>query len=196
VVRPLRLYFAAMATKIYTKTGDDGTTGLFGGERVAKDSLRIEAYGTVDELNAVLGTALACAMPEELREELLAISADLFTLGADLATPLEPPSQYHIPRIVREHIDELERSIDRHDELLAPLKVFILPGGSPAAAALHHARTVCRRAERHVVALAKAEDVGPFAVKYVNRLSDYLFTVARTANRMLGIADVPWTSTR
>ncbi len=186
--------FAAMATRIYTKTGDDGTTGLFGGNRVAKDSLRIEAYGTVDELNAILGVALAANVPEELIDELTDVSSTLFTLGADLATPLDPPPSFAIPRITGEHIMELERRIDRHDEALEPLKVFILPGGTPAAAALHQARTVCRRAERAAVALARTEDVGPHVVTYLNRLSDYLFTVARRANTLAGVADVPWSS--
>lgn len=186
--------FAAMATRIYTKTGDDGTTGLFGGNRVAKDSLRIEAYGTVDELNAILGVALAANMPQGLINELTDVSSTLFTLGADLATPLDPPPSFAIPRITGEHIMELERRIDRHDEALEPLKVFILPGGTPAAAALHQARTVCRRAERAAVALARTEDVGPHVVTYLNRLSDYLFTVARRANKLAGFADVPWSS--
>jgi cob(I)alamin adenosyltransferase len=184
--------FVPMATRIYTKTGDDGTTGLFGGTRVDKDSLRIEAYGTVDELNAIVGVALAANMPQELVEEITQVSSMLFTLGADLATPLEPPPVYNIPRIAAEHIAQLERSIDRHDDAMEPLKVFILPGGTPAAAALHQARTVCRRAERVTVALARAEDVGPHVVTYLNRLSDYLFTAARRANHLAGLVDVPW----
>jgi cob(I)alamin adenosyltransferase len=183
-----------MATRIYTKTGDDGTTGLFGGSRVAKDALRIEAYGTVDELNAVIGVALAAGMPSELVDELSEVSSNLFTLGADLATPLDPPPAYAIPRISGEHIAALERRIDLHDEALEPLKVFILPGGTPAAAALHHARTVCRRAERATVTLARHEDVGPHVVTYLNRLSDYLFTLARMANHLARVPDVPWTT--
>lgn len=181
-----------MATRIYTKTGDDGTTGLFGGVRVGKDTLRIEAYGTVDELNAVLGLALTCDLPISLRDELLATSADLFTAGADLATPLDPPPVYAIPRIGQEHIGELERRIDRHDEALEQLRTFILPGGTPAAAHLHLARTVCRRAERLVVALARTDDIGDAVVRYLNRLSDYLFTAARVANAAAGVADVAW----
>ncbi len=181
-----------MATRIYTKTGDDGTTGLFGGTRVRKDHLRIETYGTVDELNSIIGVALTTTVPEQLAGELRTISSVLFTLGADLATPLDPPPAYDVPRIGEEHIAELERWIDGHDDALEPLKTFILPGGSPIAAHLHVARTVCRRAERNAVALAAYEDVGAHVVRYLNRLSDYLFTAARAANASLGVADVPW----
>lgn len=185
-----------MATRIYTKTGDDGTTGLFGGTRVTKDDLRIEAYGTVDELNAIIGIALTHDMADQVREELTAISSQLFTLGADLATPLDPPPSYHIPRITQEHVSALERLIDRHDDTLAPLKAFILPGGTKGAAYLHLARTVCRRAERCIVSLARREDVGEHVVHYVNRLSDYLFTAARAVNMAAGVEDVPWRSGR
>jgi cob(I)alamin adenosyltransferase len=181
-----------MALRIYTKTGDDGTTGLFGGTRVAKNDLRIEAYGTVDELNAVIGIALTHELPDDVRRELTDISSLLFTLGADLATPLDPPPTYHIPRIAEEHVSALERLIDRHDDTLAPLKAFILPGGTKGAAYLHLARTVCRRAERCIVALAAREDIGDHVVHYVNRLSDYLFTAARAVNHAAGVADVPW----
>ncbi len=181
-----------MATRIYTKTGDDGTTGLFGGSRVRKDHLRIETYGTVDELNSIIGVALTTNVPEDLAAQLRSISSVLFTLGADLATPLDPPPAYSVPRIGDEHITELERWIDAHDDALAPLKTFILPGGSAPAAHLHVARTVCRRAERYAVALAAYEDVGAHVVRYLNRLSDYLFTAARAANAALGVADVPW----
>ncbi len=181
-----------MATRIYTKTGDDGTTGLFGGTRVRKDHLRIETYGTVDELNSIIGVALTTDVPESLAVQLRSISSVLFTLGADLATPLDPPPAYDVPRISDEHIAELEQWIDGHDDALEPLKTFILPGGSPVAAHLHVARTVCRRAERNAVALASYEDVGAHVVRYLNRLSDYLFTAARAANALLGVADVPW----
>jgi cob(I)alamin adenosyltransferase len=181
-----------MATRIYTKTGDDGTTGLFGGIRVRKDDLRIEAYGTVDELNATIGVVRTCAMPESISEQIASISSVLFTLGADLATPLDPPPSFEIPRISMEHINELESWIDRFDERLEPLKAFILPGGTPAAAHLHVARTICRRAERCAVGLAAHEDVGSYVVKYLNRLSDYLFTAARAVNAEAGVADVPW----
>ena len=181
-----------MATRIYTKTGDDGTTGLFGGIRVRKDDLRIEAYGTVDELNATIGVVRTCALPESISEQIASISSVLFTLGADLATPLDPPPSFEIPRITMEHIGELESWIDRFDEQLEPLKAFILPGGTPAAAHLHVARTICRRAERCAVALAAHQDVGIYVVRYLNRLSDYLFTVARAVNAEAGVADVPW----
>lgn len=183
-----------MAFRIYTKTGDDGTTGLFGGTRVHKDDLRIEAYGTVDELNAILGIALTCDMPENAREELTQISSTLFTLGADLATPLDPPPSYAIPRMTVDHVNNLERWIDAHDEVLEQLKAFILPGGTPAAAYLHLARTVCRRAERCTVALARRDDIGDHVVTYLNRLSDYLFTAARAVNHAAGVQDVPWRS--
>lgn len=181
-----------MALKIYTKTGDDGTTALFGGTRVPKHAMRIEAYGTVDELNAVLGMVLTHDMASAMREELTQISSDLFTLGADLATPLDPPPTYHIPRITGEHVSTLERKIDAYDAELPELKAFILPGGTQAAAGLHLARTVCRRAERRTVLLAEHEDIGEFVVRYLNRLSDYLFTAARAANHAAGITDTPW----
>ncbi len=181
-----------MSTRIYTKTGDDGTTGLFGGSRVSKDHLRIHAYGTVDELNSIIGIALTQDMPLDVREQLLAISSELFTVGADLATPLDPPPVYDIPRVVEEHILDLEGHIDAFDAELSPLKNFILPGGTPAAAQLHLARTVCRRAERLTVSLAIHEDLGGFVVRYLNRLSDYLFTAARIVNHRAGIEDTPW----
>ena len=181
-----------MATRIYTKTGDKGTTALFGGQRVEKDDLRIQAYGTIDELNSVIGVALTHDMHKGVADELLAISAQLFSLGSDLATPLDPAPSFEIPRIQEEHITALERLIDAHDEVLAPLKAFILPGGTSAAAQLHLARTVCRRAERLIVALGRSEDIGPHIVRYVNRLSDYLFTAARAANHHAGVQDVPW----
>jgi cob(I)alamin adenosyltransferase len=181
-----------MANKIYTKTGDGGKTALFGGTRVPKNSLRIVAYGTVDELNAFVGLTLVHNMPEDVRQQLERTSAVLFTLGADLATPLLPVPSYHIPRITSEHFSEIEGWIDRLDEVLEPLKTFILPGGVHAAATLHVARTVCRRAEREIVALAETEDVGECVVPYVNRLSDYLFVAARAVNHASGMVDIPW----
>lgn len=183
-----------MSTRIYTKTGDSGTTGLFGGTRVSKDHLRIETYGTVDELNAIIGIALSndVSMSSSLREELTDISALLFTLGADLATPIDPPPVYAIPRVEEQHITWLETMIDAYDTQLEPLKNFILPGGTVGAAHLHHARTVCRRAERIAVSLAHSEDIGAYAVKFLNRLSDYLFTAARYANFSAGVQDVAW----
>ncbi|MBC8124705.1 MAG: cob(I)yrinic acid a,c-diamide adenosyltransferase [Candidatus Kapabacteria bacterium] len=181
-----------MSTRIYTKTGDDGSTGLFGGIRVRKDNVRIEAYGTVDELNSIIGVVRTCALPEEIAEQIASISSTLFTLGADLATPLDPPPVYAIPRIGMEQIEELERWIDRFDGGLEPLKAFILPGGTVAAAHLHVARTICRRAERLVVTLATHEEIGSFVVRYLNRLSDYLFMAARAVNASAGVEDVPW----
>jgi cob(I)alamin adenosyltransferase len=183
-----------MATRIYTKTGDSGTTGLFGGRRVPKHHLRIEAYGTVDELNATLGMVLALEIPVHIREQLLAISTDLFTAGADLATPLDPPPAYAIPRILPEHVLHLERRIDEFDAVLPSLSTFILPGGTELAAHLHLARTICRRAERRCSALAEEEEIGSVIIQYLNRLSDYLFVAARMANHLAGVADVPWKS--
>jgi cob(I)alamin adenosyltransferase len=193
-----------MATKIYTKTGDDGTTGLFGGDRVSKHHARIAAYGTLDELNAVLGVAIAVGLPIRLQGTMLEISALLFTAGADLATPMPVPAPqsvladdkasktYPIPRIEERHVAYLERLIDEYDSELAPLQAFILPTGTLAAAHLHLARTVCRRVERHAVELAGYENIGEYMLKFLNRLSDYLFEAARMANRLADVPDVPW----
>lgn len=181
-----------MAIKIYTKTGDDGTTGLFGGDRVPKDHLRIAAYGTIDELNSLLGVALTHNMPERIKTSILDISALLFTAGADLATPLDPPPSYPIPRIEAAHTAYLERLIDEYDAELTPLKAFILPTGTPAASYLHLARTVCRRAERYETTLARKENIGSEIGKFLNRLSDYLFTAARMANHLEGTDDIEW----
>ena len=181
--------------KIYTKTGDDGTTGLVSGPRRTKDDLRVEAYGTIDEANSAIGLArLHTAGLPDLDAMLMLIQNDLFDLGADLATPDtgEPPA-YEPLRIVETQVDRIERDIDRLNAGLEPLKSFILPGGSPAAAHLHLARTIARRAERLMVALARTEGeiVGASAMKYVNRLSDFLFVAARHANDH-GRADVLW----
>ncbi|WHO74014.1 cob(I)yrinic acid a,c-diamide adenosyltransferase [Rhizobium sp. BT03] len=181
--------------KIYTKTGDDGTTGLVAGPRRTKDDLRVEAYGTIDEANSAIGLArLHTSGLPELDAMLMSIQNDLFDLGADLATPDtgEPPA-YEPLRIVETQIDRVERDIDRLNAGLEPLKSFVLPGGSPAAAQLHLARTIARRAERLMVALARTdgEIVSEPARKYVNRLSDFLFVAARHANDR-GQADVLW----
>ncbi|RUM25021.1 cob(I)yrinic acid a,c-diamide adenosyltransferase [Rhizobium vallis] len=181
--------------KIYTKTGDDGTTGLVSGPRRTKDDLRVEAYGTIDEANSAIGLArLHTSGLPDLDAMLMLIQNDLFDLGADLATPDtgEPPA-YEPLRIVETQVDRIERDIDQLNAGLEPLKSFILPGGSPAAAYLHLARTVARRAERLIVALARTEGeiVGEAAMKYVNRLSDFLFVAARHANDQ-GQADVLW----
>ena len=178
--------------KIYTRRGDAGQTSLRWGERIAKDAPRVEAYGTVDEANALLGMALA-ALPQEnaerLRSILTRIQRELFDLGADLATPPNREKGEQL-RIREEMVEALERDIDALDADLPPLKRFILPGGSPAAAALHAARTVVRRAERRVVTLAAAEEVDGVLLKYLNRLSDLLFVAAREANRLAGVPDV------
>jgi len=181
--------------KIYTKTGDDGTTGLVSGPRRLKDDLRVEAYGTIDEANSAIGLArLHTAGLPELDAMLMSIQNDLFDLGADLATPDtgEPPT-YEPLRIAETQVDRVEHDIDRLNAGLEPLKSFILPGGSPAAAHLHLARTIARRAERLMVALTRTdgEIVGEPAMKYVNRLSDFLFVAARHANDH-GRADVLW----
>ncbi len=182
-----------MAFRIYTKTGDTGTTALFGGQRVPKNDLRVEAYGTVDELNSVLGIAIAHdQMPKSLREVLIDLSNRLFALGSDLATPHETSTRLVVPRISAADIDWLEGWIDRWEEQLPPLKNFILPTGSMPSALLHHARTVCRRAERITVALAEHVRIGDSIVPFLNRCSDFLFVAARVANAELGVDDVLW----
>ena len=183
--------------KIYTRTGDDGTTGLGSGERRRKDDLRVEAYGTIDEANAAIGLArLSTADHIELDRALSAIQNDLFDLGADLATPpTDAPPPYEPLRMTQAQVDRLEREIDGLNAELSPLRSFVLPGGTKAAAALHLARTITRRAERLIVALAAAEPVGAPALKYVNRLSDFLFVAARYANHRAqdnGGGDVLW----
>ena len=180
--------------KIYTKTGDQGLTGLFGGGRVSKDHVRVEAYGDVDELNAVLGVARSVEPMPRIDEVLVPIQRDLFALGALLATPDRDKMALHLQkaRIDEGRIGELERAIDQGDAELEPLTAFIMPGGTPKAAALHVARTVCRRAERHVVRLQHEVELPPLVVIYLNRLSDLLFTLARVANRRAGAGEVTW----
>jgi len=177
-------------TKIYTKTGDDGDTGLLGGSRVRKDHPRIEAYGTVDELNAVLGVVRTQQHAAELDALLAAIQNQLFDLGAELAAP--EPAQFGITGVGPGQIAALEAAIDRHESDLEPLRQFILPGGTPAAANLHLARTVCRRAERLLLGLSAVEPISPHPLVYLNRLSDLLFVLARWTNRRADVADVPW----
>lgn len=181
-------------TKVYTRTGDDGTTGLGTRQRVPKDSLRIEAYGTVDELNSHIGVAIAVGVDKVLSKELARIQNDLFHLGSDLCIPEEDKARIKVPQIEQRHVDALEQLMDRLSTELTPLENFILPGGSAAAAHLHVARTVCRRAERLVIALSRTEPVGSFAVKYLNRLSDALFVMARYDNMRRGIQDITWDS--
>ena len=181
-------------TKIYTKTGDEGTTALGGGQRVPKDSLRVQAYGTVDELNSQLGVALASGLSERLSETLSAIQNELFHLGSDLCFLEEDKGKYAIPQIEERHIEKLELLIDELNEVVGPLKNFILPGGVAGAAHLHVARTICRRAEREVITLSRAEGVGPFVLPYLNRLSDALFVMARYENLQRGVAEPTWDS--
>jgi cob(I)alamin adenosyltransferase len=182
--------------KIYTKKGDSGQTGLFGGARVAKDHLRIQAYGTLDELNAVLGLALAAAeasakpLNPEFRARLGKIQSELFQLGCELATPSGKSAGIRL--LSDAEVSRLEQEIDAMESELSPLQTFVLPGGSVASGHLHLARTVCRRAERALVSLHHEEPQRELPLRYVNRLSDYLFVAARLANRHLGVADVPW----
>lgn len=180
--------------KIYTKTGDQGSTGLFGGGRVPKDDIRVEAYGDVDELNAVIGVARSVEPMPRVDEVLVPIQRDLFAIGALLATPDRDKMALHLQkaRIDEARIVELERAIDDGEAELEPLTAFIIPGGTPKAAALHVARTVCRRAERHVVRLQRDVELPPLAVIYLNRLSDLLFTLARVASRRGGAGEVTW----
>ena len=180
-----------MATRIYTKTGDAGETGLFGGVRVSKDNLRVEVYGTVDELNAVLGLARAQGAPAEIERVLEPLQNKLFELGAELATP--PGRAKQPSKITDADVQWLEREIDAADEPLPSLKSFVLPGGTQTAATLHVARNVCRRAERRCVALRHLEpDTAALTVTFLNRLSDLLFVLARRANHAAGVADVLW----
>lgn len=178
--------------KIYTKTGDGGETALFGGGRVGKDDLRVDAYGEIDELNAVLGVARAEGLGE-FDGLVRAIQEQLFTLGSILATPAGAKAAKALPPLHPEWVPAMERSIDTLDEELPPLKSFILPGGTKTSAHLHLARTVCRRAERRVVPLVRGEQVDPTILVYLNRLSDLLFTMARATNHRALVGDVPWT---
>ncbi|HEY1014614.1 MAG TPA: cob(I)yrinic acid a,c-diamide adenosyltransferase [Herpetosiphonaceae bacterium] len=181
-------------TKVYTRTGDDGTTGLFGGQRVPKDSPRVDAYGTVDELNSQIGVALAGGLCERLAGPLLVIQNELFHLGSDLCIREEDKQRFPLPQIEARHVDALERLMDELSAEMKPLDNFILPGGSLGAAQLHMARTVCRRAERDAIALSREEPIGAFVIKYLNRLSDALFVMARYENHARGVSDVLWDS--
>lgn len=179
--------------KIYTRSGDGGDTGLFGGQRVAKTHPRVQAYGVVDELNAALGLAVAQCEDGDLAVRLRSVQARLFDVGADLATPPGTGAAGYVTRVPAAWTAALEAEIDRMEEELTPLDTFILPGGTPTAAALHLARTLCRRAERQVVAARGAgEDVSDAVAVYLNRLGDWLFVAARLANARAGVADVPW----
>ena len=180
--------------KIYTKTGDKGDTGLFGGGRVPKDDPRVEAYGDVDELNAAIGLARALEQLPRIDEVLVPMQRDLFSIGALLATPDLDKMHKHLAKanIDDRRIRELEQAIDDADRELEPLKAFIIPGGSRKGAMLHVARTVCRRAERRVVHLQHDTEIPELVVIYLNRLSDLLFTLARLANVLTGAGEVTW----
>jgi cob(I)alamin adenosyltransferase len=177
--------------KLYTKTGDDGTTGLFGGGRVRKASARVEAYGTVDETNAVIGIARATKLAPVIDAVLERVQGDLFTLGAELACVPGRESKLSMALLAEVDIQRLEGAIDEADAACEPLKTFVLPGGSGQAAALHLARTVCRRAERATLAIDDGP-IRPEVLIYLNRLSDLLFALARRANVLAGVSDVPW----
>jgi cob(I)alamin adenosyltransferase len=183
-----------MNKRIYTRTGDDGTTSLFGGERVAKGNPRIDAYGTVDEANSVVSVARAHLASEpgadRLDPVLRDVQEELFVLGADLATPLD--AEPIVPRIKDYHVEQVEERIDDFDADLKPLKKFVLPGGSPAGATLHSARTVCRRAERLSVQAGTSIPINDDALVYLNRLSDLLFVLARWANKQAGMREDTW----
>ena len=179
-----------MAFKIYTKTGDKGETGLFGGRRIAKDDLRIEAYGTIDELNAIVGM-LADQIAEPERQQFLrVIQGDLFVLGSHLAK--DPDKDLPLPALPAQRIQELEASIDGMEQDLPALKSFILPGGHPLVSTAHLARCVCRRAERRSVSLGRSETVDPVILMYLNRLSDYFFVLSRFIATQLNIQEIPW----
>ncbi len=181
-------------TKVYTRTGDDGTTGLGGGQRVGKDSARIRAYGSVDELNSLLGVALIDPLEPRIASELTRIQNELFHLGSDLCVLEEDKEALPVPTIEDRHVLALEQTMDELSAELEPLQNFVLPGGAAGAAHLHVARTVCRRAERDLVTLADHETVGAYTVRYLNRLSDALFVMARYENVKKGVADVLWDS--
>jgi cob(I)alamin adenosyltransferase len=172
-------------SKIYTRTGDKGTTGLGDGNRVDKDSCRVEAFGTVDELNGLVGLALASPLPDAIRNSLTRIQHELFDLGGELCMP----GTVLIPQ---SYTEALEQDLDALNSELPPLKDFILPGGSESAARCHLCRTVCRRAERRVITLSRQEDVNRASIRYLNRLSDYLFVAARTVARSEGGSEVLW----
>ena len=179
-------------TKIYTRAGDDGTTGLGGGQRVQKDALRVETYGTVDELSSALGLARALGLEPGLDASLARIQNELFHLGSDLCLPEADKASRAVPRIEARHVEALEAEIDRMVAELGPLANFILPGGSVGGAQLHVARTICRRAEREVVTLSHHDAVRPEAIRYLNRLSDLLFVLARVLARDSGHGEVLW----
>jgi cob(I)alamin adenosyltransferase len=178
--------------KIYTRTGDQGETSLFAGGRISKDDVRLHAYGTIDELNSVIGLASAQGLAKQLVEWVGVIQNELFIVGSDLATPLDAKSDW-ILRLTEDPVIRLEREIDKMDEKLPPLKNFILPGGTQGAATLHVARTICRRAERWIVTLSQQTEMNASVIHYINRLSDWLFTAARYENLVASHDDTIWT---
>lgn len=178
--------------RVYTRTGDQGSSQLLSVGRVPKSHARLHAYGDSDELNSVLGVALAAGLAVPLATQLRVIQADIFVLGSQIAVPHPEKIKYPIPELTPAHTQQLERWIDALDAQLAPLKNFILPGGGTGAALLHQARTICRRCERHVQAIAQTEDLPAPVLTYLNRLSDYLFIAARYSNLKAGVEDVPW----
>ncbi|GAB5409454.1 MAG: cob(I)yrinic acid a,c-diamide adenosyltransferase [Balneolaceae bacterium] len=176
--------------KIYTKKGDSGQTSLYGGQHVSKHSVRIESYGTVDELNSILGMVLSHSPSSKTQAYLSTVQEQLFVLGADLATPFSKKTR--INRISNSEIEFLEQAIDEMEDELPPLKNFILPGGTQAGAAIHYSRTVCRRAERKAVECHEEEYLTPESIIYLNRLSDFLFVLGRFENHISGTVEVPW----
>lgn len=179
-------------TKLYTRKGDDGTTALGGGQRVPKESLRVTAYGTVDELNSAVGVAVAAGLVARLAETLPVIQNELFHLGSDLCFLEEDKAKYNLPQIEERHVTHLEALIDELNAAVGPLENFILPGGALGSAHLQLARTICRRAERAVIALARKEPIGDQVLPYLNRLSDLLFVMARYENKQRGLAEPLW----
>jgi cob(I)alamin adenosyltransferase len=181
-------------TRVYTRTGDDGTTALGGGKRVGKDALRVEAYGTVDELNSVVGVARSAGVHDDLLSPLATMQNDLFHLGAELCTPVDDEVDRKGPCVQERHTVALEELMDRLMENLPPLENFVLPAGTLASAHLHVARAVCRRAERLVLTLSRTESVSNWALTYLNRLSDALFVMARYENFRHQVPDTLWDS--
>ncbi len=182
--------------KIYTRKGDDGRTALYGGGRVSKADGRVEAYGSIDELNAAIGLARAAALPADLDALLAVVQSSLFDLGAELAAVGRAAEKLTAHRISEERVRALEEAIDRFERELPPLRSFVLPGGTEGSARLHMARTIARRAERRLVSLAERETVRPVLLHYLNRAGDLLFVLARVANHREGVEDVPWQARR
>ena len=179
-------------TTIYTRTGDDGTTALGTRSRVSKDALRVRAFGDIDELNSLLGLALAGGLCHELAAEIPSIQHELFNLGSELAFPVEGEEEALVPGIASHHVENLEQMIDKLNAAVGPLENFILPGGSPGAAHLQVTRAVCRRAERNIVTLARDENIGEQLLCYINRLSDALFVMARYENKARKVEEPLW----